>query len=655
MKKLLTILFLFACSFAYAQSLPNVAFPTSEAVADTYTVNITNYGSSYNDKVALINFRSANSGPATLNITPSGGSALGARPLRKYNGTDWVPLASGDLRGDSSLYFVHYSANCTCLRIVPQGTGSGGATPDLDAVLTEGSTATIASALSVTTNNGVNIQHGDGTVSASVIMTAVESVFEWDNGTNYGNLTMQASGNQFNGSETFVFTPTATESGVNVGSLAGDPSSPENGDLWYDQTANELTARINGANVALGAGGGGTTTNAVTFNNGGSGAASGTTFDGSVARTISYNTVGAQPLDSDLTSWAAITRASGFDTWVATPSSANLAATVTDEVGTGFLPFTRPVINTQVASYVLVASDEWKEVQINAAGANNLELPPDAATPIGFQCVYRRTGAGQTTFTLGSGVTADFSAVVAVDPGQNNLTHIFKDASNHYKVTNGSPGTTAALTASNAYMTTTIGGSPGNALNATASVGVKFTGVTSVATGDLVQVTAADTWSVLAAVSAGSYLRSGGVSTASVWSTLKLPNTATANRVAYATSTNTIGEDADLTFNGTNLNTTTLTVGAGSTISGYISNTAALDFPSTAAGTCEALTITLTGAAVGDAVILGVDNASIPGVNYIYPTAWVSATNTVTVKGCNIQTVSALDPASGTFKVAIFK
>lgn len=42
-------------------------------------------------------------------------------------------------------------------------------------------------------------------------------------------------------------------------------------------------------------GGSGTTTNAVTFNNSGSGAASGTTFDGSVARTISYNTLGAAP------------------------------------------------------------------------------------------------------------------------------------------------------------------------------------------------------------------------------------------------------------------------------------------------------------------------------------------------------------------------
>jgi hypothetical protein len=36
-----------------------------------------------------------------------------------------------------------------------------------------------------------------------------------------------------------------------------------------------------------------------------------------------------QPLDSDLTSWAAITRASGFDTFTATPSGANLASLLT--------------------------------------------------------------------------------------------------------------------------------------------------------------------------------------------------------------------------------------------------------------------------------------------------------------------------------------
>ena len=50
------------------------------------------------------------------------------------------------------------------------------------------------------------------------------------------------------------------------------------------------------ATWAVPPGGGGTTTNAVTFNNSGSGASSGSTFDGSAARTISYNSVGAQPI-----------------------------------------------------------------------------------------------------------------------------------------------------------------------------------------------------------------------------------------------------------------------------------------------------------------------------------------------------------------------
>jgi hypothetical protein len=54
-----------------------------------------------------------------------------------------------------------------------------------------------------------------------------------------------------------------------------------------------VTAGEDGFELVAGGGGGGTTTNPLTMNNGGAGAASGTTFDGSVARTISYNTVGA--------------------------------------------------------------------------------------------------------------------------------------------------------------------------------------------------------------------------------------------------------------------------------------------------------------------------------------------------------------------------
>jgi hypothetical protein len=46
-----------------------------------------------------------------------------------------------------------------------------------------------------------------------------------------------------------------------------------------------------------------------------------------------------QPLDADLTSWAGVTRATGYDTFAATPTSANLRALLSDETGTGVAYF----------------------------------------------------------------------------------------------------------------------------------------------------------------------------------------------------------------------------------------------------------------------------------------------------------------------------
>lgn len=54
-----------------------------------------------------------------------------------------------------------------------------------------------------------------------------------------------------------TFNPGADAAGINVGSHAGDPGTPSNGDLWYSTAANALRAHINGSTVSLGAGGGG--------------------------------------------------------------------------------------------------------------------------------------------------------------------------------------------------------------------------------------------------------------------------------------------------------------------------------------------------------------------------------------------------------------
>jgi hypothetical protein len=77
-----------------------------------------------------------------------------------------------------------------------------------------------------------------------------------------------------------------------------------------------------------------------------------------------------------------------------------------------------------------------------------------------------------------------------------------------------------------------------------------------------------------------------------------------------------------------------------------------LDFPSTGAHSSSDLTITVTGAADGDIVILGVPNVSVTNEsNY---SAWVSAANTVTVR-YNHYGSGTNNPASGTFKVYVIK
>lgn len=83
----------------------------------------------------------------------------------------------------------------------------------------------------------------------------------------------------------------------------------------------------------------------------------------------------------------------------------------------------------------------------------------------------------------------------------------------------------------------------------------------------------------------------------------------------------------------------------------FLTGAAALNFPSTNSGESSDLTITVTGASLGDPVILGVPNGSVLS-NSEY-SAWVSASNTVTVRFLNTD-AGAQDPASGTFKVAVF-
>jgi hypothetical protein len=129
--------------------------------------------------------------------------------------------------------------------------------------------------------------------------------------------------------------------------------------------------------------------------------------------------------------------------------------------------------------------------------------------------------------------------------------------------------------------------------------------------------------------------------------------TATTNTapLKFTSGTNlTTPENGAVEYDGTNYFAT-----AGNTrytLAKTMTATVTLDFSSTPAQSSSNLTVTITGAADGDAVSLGVPNTSVNDNSSF--SAWISAADTVTVRFNNYSS-GAINPASGTFRVSIVK
>lgn len=105
-------------------------------------------------------------------------------------------------------------------------------------------------------------------------------------------------------------------------------------------------------------------------------------------------------------------------------------------------------------------------------------------------------------------------------------------------------------------VTVTLGGTPVGSLFKSVSLTLGWSGTLSAArggtgtgtyaVGDLLYADTTTTLARLADVSVGSYLRSGGVTTAPLWSTLKLPNAATTGDLFFASASNTMSALADV-------------------------------------------------------------------------------------------------------------
>jgi hypothetical protein len=103
------------------------------------------------------------------------------------------------------------------------------------------------------------------------------------------------------------------------------------------------------------------------------------------------------------------------------------------------------------------------------------------------------------------------------------------------------------------------------------------------------------------------------------------------------------------TFSGPVVSQNGFIVGSGATISKILSASASLNFGSISAASQADLTITVTGAAAGDEVIMALPAAPAAGLVF---NAFVSAANTVTIRASNI-TASPVDPAAATYGVIV--
>jgi hypothetical protein len=106
-------------------------------------------------------------------------------------------------------------------------------------------------------------------------------------------------------------------------------------------------------------------------------------------------------------------------------------------------------------------------------------------------------------------------------------------------------------------------------------------------------------------------------------------------------------------FNAVSYGTADIRFSGGATLS-LLTGTASLDFGAWSGTDCQTLTITVTGAAAGNPVSLGLPDAlgSIADVSW---GSWVSATNTVSVRGCKVSAGASADPAAGTVRANVQK
>jgi len=230
--------------------------------------------------------------------------------------------------------------------------------------------------------------------------------------------------------------------------------------------------------------------------------------------------------------------------WVNTPSSGTGIPTAgtTNQI-------LRKIDNTNYNAewHTLVAAD-LTDVSSSAAELNKLTGVTTTATQFNFSNTLVGDIQSQINTKLSSSLTTNSMWI-----GVAGVAGELAAGANGYVLTSvsglptwvspGAGGTVTSVAGSGGTTGMSFTGSPITVSGTLTLTGTLIaanggTGFASYAVGDILYANTTTTLAKLADVAAGSYLRSGGVSTAPVWSTTTLPNSATTGDILYASASN---------------------------------------------------------------------------------------------------------------------
>lgn len=354
----------------------------------------------------------------------------------------------------------------------------------------------------------------------------------------------------------------------------------------------------------------GSVVQSITFDNTGSGAGTGITYNGSTARTISYNTIGAAPLSHTHT-WANITSTpttlSGYGITDAYTKSETYTKTEVD----GFLQGLDPKASVKAATTGNITLSNVQTIDGVSVVAGDRVLVKDQSTP-SQNGIYNVVNAGSWTRATDMDSATEFAgAYVFVEQGTANADKGFVCTND--SVTVGVTNITfVQFSGSGAYQ---------SVLNGTGYVkmsGTSLSYISSIPNADLanssitIQGTSVSLGGSINVINGTGFVKASGTTISYDNSTYYLAS----NPSGYTTNTGTVTSIATTGPITGGTITTSGTIGitqAGSASNGYLSSTDwntfnnkqnALTDPVTGTGTLNYIPkFTATGSAIGDSII----------------------------------------------------